>query len=99
MKPLKSKTSADTGPLHIKISSEAAKYTDHLDKPTRKRIADKIEELSKDPFNIRTSKPLSTAYRRTARIGGYRILFQILLEDKVLLVSDIGVRGQVYKRS
>jgi mRNA-degrading endonuclease RelE of RelBE toxin-antitoxin system len=56
-------------------------------------MKDKIAELAKDPFDIRTSKPLRDSTKRSARIGSYRILF------KILLVSDIGPRGQIYRKA
>lgn len=84
-----------------KISGTAQKYILSLDKPTRKRIADKIEELCKDPINIRTSKPLTASYKRSARVGSYRILFTLAEENgnQILLVSDVGQRGQIYRKA
>lgn len=95
----KTSTSNRRESLRIKVSSTALQYIRSLDKPTRKRIGDKLNELARDPLSIRGSKPLSTVYRRTCRIGPYRILFEVLTDDKVLLVSDVGPRGQIYKRA
>jgi mRNA-degrading endonuclease RelE of RelBE toxin-antitoxin system len=81
----------------IQFASDAAKYFQNLDKPTQKRIKDKVAELAKDPFDIRTSKPLRDSSKRSARIGSYRILF--VVKDKILLVSDIGRRGQIYRKA
>jgi len=47
------------------------------------------------PINIRKSKPVTSKERRTARVGGYRLLF--LVDGGVLLVSDVGPRGQIYR--
>jgi mRNA-degrading endonuclease RelE of RelBE toxin-antitoxin system len=81
--------------LQVQISGKAQKYINALDRPTRKRIADKLLELAQDPFDIRTSKPVTSKDRRTARIGGYRLLF--LVDGGVSLVSDVGPRGQIYR--
>jgi mRNA interferase RelE/StbE len=89
--PLKSPTSK----LESRFASAALKYFKSLDKTTQRRIKDKIAELELDPQNIRTSKPLQGAQKRSARVGSYRILF--LIEGNILLVSDIGPRGQVYR--
>ena len=83
--------------LEPQLSSDAVKYIKALDQPTRKRIADKISELAADPFNIRVSKPLKNSDKRTARVGSYRILFIVL--EKVLLVSDVGPRNQIYRKA
>lgn len=82
-------------PLQIKLERDAAKYLEDLDQTTKKRIKDKLQELSLDPFNIRTSKPLKQSTKRCARVGSYRILFAV--EEDVLLVAAIGPRGQIYR--
>jgi mRNA interferase RelE/StbE len=81
--------------LESRLASDALKYFKSLDKTTQKRIKDKIAELEQDPQNIRTSKPLKGAQKRSARVGSYRILF--LIEGNILLISDIGPRGQIYR--
>jgi mRNA-degrading endonuclease RelE of RelBE toxin-antitoxin system len=80
----------------IQFGSDAAKYFRGLDRTTQKRIKDKITELAKEPFDIRTSKPLRDSTKRSARVGGYRILF--VVKENILLVSDIGPRGQIYRK-
>ena len=90
-RPSKSPTSK----LESQIASNALKYFSSLDKTTQRRIKDKIAELEQDPQNIRTSKPLRGTQKRAARVGSYRILF--LIEGNILLVSDIGPRGQIYR--
>ena len=79
------------------LSDEAFKYLSGLDKTTAKRIADKIKAIAKDPYNIRLSKPLKASHKRSARIGDYRILF--VVEKNILVVSDIGPRGKVYRNA
>ena len=46
-----------TSKLEVEFASAAVKYFQLLDRKTQKRIKDKLGELSKDPLNIRTSKP------------------------------------------
>lgn len=82
-------------PYTPKISSEALKYLERLDRNTAKRIVEKIQAIAKEPFNFRLSKPLRASNKRTARVGDYRILF--VVESDTLLVSDIGPRGNVYR--
>jgi mRNA-degrading endonuclease RelE of RelBE toxin-antitoxin system len=72
-------------------------YLQSLDKPTRKRIQNKLNAIALAPTDPRLSKPLTGISKRTARVGGYRILFEI--EENLLIVFDIGPRGQIYKRA
>ena len=80
-----------------KLSSDARKYLDSLDRTTAKRITEKITALAKEPYNLRLSKPLKSSNKRTARVGDYRILF--VVESDILLVSFIGPRGQIYRNA
>jgi mRNA-degrading endonuclease RelE of RelBE toxin-antitoxin system len=82
--------------LQPKIAARAMKYIETLDRPTKKRIKNKILELCRDPTDIRLSKPLHGDLRRTARVGSYRLLF--VIEGEILLVSDVGPRGEIYKK-
>jgi mRNA interferase RelE/StbE len=79
----------------IKLSDAALKYLQKLDRTTAKRIVSKVQDISKDPYNFRLSKPLRSNEKRSARIGDYRILF--VVEKDLLLVADIGPRGRVYR--
>jgi mRNA-degrading endonuclease RelE of RelBE toxin-antitoxin system len=88
-----------------KLSDPALKYLNKLDKPTAKRIAEKIQALTKDPFNFRLSKPLTSSFKRSARVGDYRILFVLESipangdnpQQDFLVVAEIGPRGRVYR--
>jgi len=80
-----------------KLSSDALKYLNTLDRTTAKRITEKITTLAEDPYNLRLSKLLKNGNKRTARVGDYRILF--VVEAGILLVSFIGPRGQIYRNA
>lgn len=82
--------------LEIKLTATAYKYLQSLDKPTKKRIQEKLNAIALALTEPRLSKPLIDISKRTARVGGYRIFFEI--EGNMLIVSDIGPRGQIYKR-
>jgi len=82
--------------LQIKITGTPFRYLQSLDKPTKTRIQDKLNAIAAAPTDPRLSKPLTGVSQRTARVGGYRIIFTI--EEETLIVSDIGPRGQIYKR-
>jgi mRNA-degrading endonuclease RelE of RelBE toxin-antitoxin system len=86
-----------TLPLAIEIRKSAKKTLDSLDAPTRRRIKEKIEAVAADPWNPTNSKPLENSLKRSARVGGYRILVEI--KDPYLLVSAIGSRNQIYRET
>ena len=83
-------------PLEIILTKNALKNLNALDKPTRERVKTKIEAVAADPLNPSNSKPLQGTEKRSARVGGYRIL--LLIQEPNLLVVDIETRGQVYRR-
>jgi mRNA-degrading endonuclease RelE of RelBE toxin-antitoxin system len=82
--------------LEIILTKTAAKSLQVLDAPTRQRIKDKTEVIASDPLNPRNSYPLTGTNKRSARVGGYRIL--LLIKEPDLLIVDIESRGQVYRR-
>jgi mRNA interferase RelE/StbE len=81
--------------LSIDLRGTPARYFDKLDKPTQRRIKKKLEQLANEPLSAAHSKPLHGFDKRTARVGEYRIIFQVV--DEKLRVVDIGPRGDIYK--
>lgn len=84
-------------PLEVIFSKSAAKTLEALDTPTRQRIKDKVKAVAADPLNPTNSYPLQGSKKRSARVGGYRIILLILESDR-LAVDLIESRGQVYHR-
>jgi mRNA-degrading endonuclease RelE of RelBE toxin-antitoxin system len=81
--------------LTIDLRGTPARYFERLDKSYRKRIKEKLEEIANDHLSAKHSKPLQGMDRRTARVGDYRIILQIVGE--ILRVVHIGPRGDIYK--
>ena len=82
--------------MEIKYSKTAAKYIEHLDKPTKDRIRKGIEGLTECPpkGNIKPLKGYAGEYLRL-RIGKYRIIYAYILND--LCIVDVDSRGDIYK--
>ncbi len=79
----------------IRLHRDAEKFLRKADKKTFNRIAEALENLANIP-PVGDIKPLQgTQATFRARIGGYRIIYRI--EENILLVRDIDIRGQVYK--
>ena len=84
----------------VVVAHEAEKILDRLDRPTERRIRARFLQLAEDPFDTRLSAPLTErAGVRKSRVGGWRILFTVDRDAKVLNVVTVDTRGQVYKHS
>jgi mRNA-degrading endonuclease RelE of RelBE toxin-antitoxin system len=70
-------------PLEVILSKSAAKTLQALDAPTRKRIVEKLQAVAADPLDPRNSYPLQGTGKRSARVGGYRILLLIQEPDRL----------------
>jgi len=84
----------------VRFSRDAASYFSRLDKPTKQRISDTIDQLAINPYDkMLDIKPLvgrGDEYR--LRVGKYRVLYT--LDDDIVLiyVVDINSRGDIYKK-
>lgn len=84
----------------VGVAHEAEKLLDRLDRPTERRIRNRLIHLAEDPFDPRLSTPLvERAGARKSRVGGWRILFTVNRDAKLIYVLAIDTRGQVYKHS
>lgn len=83
--------------LKIKITATPLKYLKNLDKPTRQRIVEKLQDIAENPTDARLSYPLTASNKRSTRVGSYRVLFTT--DAEVLEVADIGPRGQIYRKA
>lgn len=80
------------------VAHEAEKILDRLDRPMEQRIRARFLQLAEDPFDPRLSAPLTDrAGVRKSRVGGWRILFTVDRDARVLSVVTVDTRGQVYK--
>ena len=82
----------------VSVAREAEKLLDRLDRPVEQRIRARFVQLSVDPFDPRLSAPLTARQGiRKSRVGGWRILFTVDLEARVVYVLTVDSRGQIYK--
>jgi len=86
--------------FRVSVAHEAEKILDRLDRPTERRIRARFGQPSIDPFDPRLSAPLAERPGiRKSRVGGWRILFTVDREAKVIYSLTVDTRGQVYKHS
>ena len=72
----------------------------NFSRPTERHIRDRFVQLAADPFDARLSAPLTERPGvRKSRVGGWRILFSVDREAKVVHVLTVDTRGQVYRHT
>ena len=86
--------------MRVKYSKDALKFLARLDQKSVARIRAAIHGLTRNPPEG-DIKPLQgySDHRRRLRVGGWRIVFKYGNDGElmVLLVIDIGNRGDIYK--
>ena len=83
----------------IRILNPAFKKLEKLDRSTGKRIADRIQWLSEnlDSTKLYTLKgELRGLYK--IREGSYRIIFEILKTERVVIIHSVGHRREIYRQ-
>jgi len=84
----------------IRISSDAEKYFQKLDKKRRERIKERLLKLSKleNPLQNPQVKALTGELKGfyRLRIGNYRIIFALLAKEEIIAVVNIFPRGNAY---
>jgi mRNA interferase RelE/StbE len=83
-----------------RILKGAARQLRKLDPPVAKRIVRQISWLSQhfDELKPETLKG-NLAGLFKYREGDYRIIYEPIPEEKVLVIHEIGHRSEIYKRS
>lgn len=86
--------------FQVELSSKARKF--YLNCP--KALADRLNEcflnLERDPYRGPNIKKLKTRAQESLyryRIGGYRVIYEIIDREVVVLIVKIAPRGDVYK--
>lgn len=81
-----------------KLSQEAVKRLDRLDRATCTRIERRLHELKANPSDPRISKLLKGLEgMRSARVGDWRILYTINDKMKTIYIVAIRPRGEAYR--
>ena len=81
-----------------RILKPAVRELELLDKPTEQRVVQRIHWLARNLENIRPEGlkgALAGFYK--LRAGDQRIIYEILRQEKVILIHAIGHRREVYR--
>lgn len=78
----------------IRIEKRARKFIDKQPKTQQQRILTAISQLP-DNGDIKAMRGYKGYYR--LRIGDYRIIYTVNDTELIVIVTDAGNRGQIYK--
>lgn len=79
----------------IILKKKAKKFIDKLPKNEKIRIVHALEQLPNGE-DTKTLKGYTDLFR--LRVGNYRIIYKIDNGECIILVIDVGNRGDIYKR-
>jgi mRNA interferase RelE/StbE len=83
----------------LKLRKPAAKYFEQLPPKLKNKIKEVINQLQDNPYAIPNVKPLEGSVHDDfrIRIGSLRLLYRIHNDTLIIIVLDIGPRGDIYK--
>jgi mRNA interferase RelE/StbE len=81
----------------VRLSRRANRYYQRVDSDTARRLDQCFEDLSQNPFspgNVRPIRGRRGLYRY--RVGGLRVIFSVERRERVVMVTAIGPRGDIF---
>jgi mRNA interferase RelE/StbE len=82
----------------IKYSKQAVKTKAKMPKHIAKRIDVELESIAADPTSYKGDwKQLQGSPFWRLRVGGWRVICEIVKEELIIYVLKIGARGDIYK--
>jgi mRNA interferase RelE/StbE len=83
----------------IIIEKKAHKFIKKQDKIRQKQIMKVLNKLQADPYNLPNVKRIKGSDFETYRyrLGDFRLIYRIHNDKLLILVLDIGPRGDIYK--
>jgi len=80
----------------VEFSTRAEKDLKSIDKVITKRVLEKISLLAENPFLRGAIKLKGEGSLFRARVGKYRILYEVHHENKIILIVKVDKRERVY---
>jgi mRNA interferase RelE/StbE len=82
--------------FEVRLSKRAHKELLSLDPSTKSRIIQHLEELEDNPFPRGVAKLQGRVDTYRVRVGDYRILYEVMNKERLVLVEKIDHRSGVY---
>lgn len=83
----------------VQVLKSAVRELSRLDKLIAKRVTARIQWLA---GNLDQAKPIplkgNLAGLYKLREGGYRIIYELLLKERLIVIHSIGHRREIYRR-
>jgi len=83
----------------VRILKAASQELERLDKPIGRRIVQRINWLAANLDAIRLEAltgDLAGLYK--LRVGDYRVIYEVLWDEKTIVIHAIGHRSDIYRR-
>ena len=80
----------------ISYTADALKTLRRMPRNTADLIRQKVQEVAADPANARNVKKLKGRDGYRLRVGEWRVVYDIEAGKLVLIVIEIGPRGDIY---
>jgi mRNA interferase RelE/StbE len=83
----------------VRILQAASRDLERLDKPTGRRIVQRINWLAANLDIIRLEAltgELAGLYK--LRVGDYRVIYEVLWDEETIVIHAIGHRREIYRR-
>ena len=79
----------------VRIKRSAARELEAIPQPARPRLAEAIDSLGDQPFQSSTLKRQLRGLRRL-RVGDYRVIYELLDSELVVLAARVAHRQGAY---
>ena len=89
-------TEKTENPWRVEIHDRFYKKLARLPRPERETVLTILNDLQNNPFAF-DLKPLRGRIDWRLRVGRWRILLRIEVDEKVIVAYEIGPRGDIYK--
>jgi mRNA interferase RelE/StbE len=83
----------------VRILESACRELEQLDKPTARRVVERVRWLAANLHSIRPEalkSDLKGFYK--LRVGDYRIIYEVLDQERVIIIHAIGHRRDIYRK-
>jgi len=83
----------------LRILQTATHELEHLDKPVAYRLVERINWLAVNLDDIRPESykgDLAGLYK--FHVGDYRVIYEVLRDEKIIVIHQVGHRSEIYHK-
>ena len=80
---------------NIRIKKSVEKDILSYDKYTRTRLLKTISKLKQNPY-LKSKKLSTTHHLYRVRVGKYRVIYEIIKKDSIIMIYKVGHRKNIY---